>query len=104
MKQQTSMRPTTNLEVMLHITQMNPSQTNMFKEGSFHLKQTIWLHSHNNSHCPRKAAKRTPSSMDQDMTQKGVPKATLQGQQIKCHKDQPLHHPQHKLEDLHRLP
>ena len=93
-----------NLVVMLHITQMNPSQTNMSKEDSSHLKQTIWLHSHNNSHHLRKAVKRTPSSMDQDMTEKGVPKAILQGQQIICHKDQPLQHPQHKLEDHHRLP
>ena len=71
-----------NLVVMLHITQMNPSQTNMSKEDSSHLKQTTWLHSHNNSHHLRKAVKRTPSSMDQDMTEKGVPKAILQGQQI----------------------
>ena len=93
-----------NLEVTLHITQTNPSQTNMFKEDLFHPKQTIWLHSHNNSHHPRKAVKRTLSSMDQDMTEEGVPKAVLQGQQIKCHKDQPLQHPHHKLEDHHRLP
>ena len=93
-----------NLEVVLHITQMNPSQTSMSKEDSSHLKQSIWLHSHNNSHCPRKAVKRTPSSTDQDMTEKGVPKAILQGQQMKYHKDQPLQHPQHKLEDHHRLP
>ena len=38
------------------------------------------------------------------MKEKGVPRAILQGQQIKCHKDQPLQHPQHKLEDHHRLP
>ena len=36
--------------------------------------------------------------------EKGVLKAILQGQQIKCHKDQPLQHPHHKLEDYHRLP
>ena len=54
-----------NLVVTLHITRMNPSQTNMSKEDSSHLKQTIWLHSHNNSHHLRKAVKRTPSSMDQ---------------------------------------
>ena len=36
MKQQISMRLTTNLEVMLHITQTNPSQTNMFKGDSYH--------------------------------------------------------------------
>ena len=34
----------------------------------------------------------------------GVLRAILQGQQIKCHKDQPLQHPHHKLEDHHRLP
>ena len=73
------MRPTTSLEVMLHITRTNPSRTNIPKEDSFHLKQTIWLHSHNNSRHPRKAVKRTPSSTDQDMTEKGVPKAVLQG-------------------------
>ena len=34
-----------------------------------------------------------------------MPKAVLQGQQIICHKDlSPLQHPQHKLEDHHRLP
>ena len=76
----------------------------MSKEDSSHLKQTIWLHSHNNSHHPRKAVKRTPSSMDQDTTEKGVPRAILQGLQIMSHKDQPLQHPQHKLEDHHRLP
>ena len=42
--------------------------------------------------------------MDQETKEKGVLKAILQGQQIKCHKDQPLQHPQHKLEDHHRLP
>ena len=42
--------------------------------------------------------------MDQELKEKGVLKAILQGQQIKCHKDQPLQHPHHKLEDLHRLP
>ena len=93
-----------SLEVMLHITWINPSQTNMFKEDSSHPKQTIWLHSHNNSHHLRKAVKRTPSSTDQDMTEEGVPKAILQGQQMKYHKDQPLQHPHHKLEDHHRLP
>ena len=79
MKQQTSTRPTINLVEMLHTTQMNPSQTNMSKEDSSHLKQTIWLHSHNNSHHLRKAVKRTPSSTDQDMTEKGVPKAVPSG-------------------------
>ena len=104
MKQQTSMRPTMNLVVMLHTTQMNPLQTNMSKEDSSHQKQITWLHSHNNSHHLRKAAKRTPSSMDQDMTEKGVPRAILQGLQVISHKGQPLQHPQHKLEDHHRLP
>ena len=56
-----------SLVVMLHTTQMNPLQTNMSKEDLSHQKQTTWLHSHNNSHHPRKAAKKTPSSMDQDM-------------------------------------
>ena len=93
-----------NLVVTLHTTRTNPLQTNMSKEDSSHLKQTTWLHSHNNSHHPRKAAKRTPSSMDQDMTEKGVPRAVLQGQQMIGHKDQLLQHPQDKLEDHHRLP
>ena len=104
MKQQTSKRPTMNPVVMLHITRMNPSQTSRSKEDLSHLKQTTWLHSHNNKHHQRKAARRTLSSTDQDMTEKGVPKAILQSQQIICHKDQPLQHPQHKLEDHHRLP
>ena len=38
------------------------------------------------------------------MKEKGVLKAILQVQQIKCHKDQPLQHPQYELEDHHRLP
>ena len=92
-----------NLVVTLHTTQMNPLQTNMSKEVSSHQKQIMWLHSHNNSHCLRKAAKRTPSSMDQGTTEKGVPKAVLQGLQIASHKGRPLQHPQHKLEDHHRL-
>ena len=79
MKQQTSTRPTTNQMEMLHTTQMNLSQINMYKEDLSHQKQTIRLHSHNNKHHPRKAAKITPSSMDQDTTEKGVPKAILQG-------------------------
>ena len=98
------MRPTTNLVGMLHTTQMNPLQTNMSKEDSSHLKRITWLHSHNNSHCLRKAVKRTPSSMDQETTEKGVPRAVLQGLQVISHKGQPLQHPQHKLEDHHRLP
>ena len=51
-----------------------------------------------------KAARRTPSSTDQEMTEKGVPRAILQDLQVTSHKDQPLQHPQHKLEDCHRLP
>ena len=47
-----------NLVVMLHTTRTNPLQTKMSKEDSSHLKQTTWPHSHNNSHHPRKAAKR----------------------------------------------
>ena len=93
-----------SLVVMLHTTQMNPLQTNRSKEDSSHQKQTTQLHSHNNSHCPRKVAKKTPSSMDQDRTEEGVPRAILQGQQMIDHKDQPLQHPQQKLEDHHRLP
>ena len=92
-----------NLVVTLHTTQMNPLQTKTSKEDSSHLKQTTWLHSHNNSHRLRKAAKRTPSSMDQDMTEKGMPRAILQSQQMIGHKDQLPQHPQHKLEDHHRL-
>ena len=42
--------------------------------------------------------------MDQEMTEKGVPRAILQDLQVTSHKDQPLQHPQHKLEDHHRLP
>ena len=93
-----------NLVGTLHTTWMNPLQTNMSKEDSSHLKQITWLHSHNNSHHLRKAVKRTPSSMDQEMTEKGVPRAILQGLQVISHKGQPLQHPQHKLEDHHRLP
>ena len=104
MKQQTSTRPTMNLVETLHTTQMNPSQINMSKEDLSHLKQTIWLHSHINSRHLRKAVKRTPSSMDQDMTEKGVPRAILQGQQMIGHKDQLLQHPEHKLEDHHWFP
>ena len=68
-----------NLVVMLHTTRMNPLQTNMSKEDSSHRKQITWLHSHNNSHRPMKAAKRTPSSMDQGMTEKGVPRGHPSG-------------------------
>ena len=76
----------------------------MSKEDSSHLIQITWLHSHSHSHHPRKAAKRTPSSMDQDMTEKGVPRAILQSQQMIGLEDQLLQHPQHRLEDHHRLP
>ena len=92
-----------NLVVMLRITWMNPLQTKMSKEGSSHQKQVTQLHNHN-SHCSRKAARRTPSSMDQQSTEKRVPRAILQGLQVTSHKDQPLQHPQHKLEDHHGLP
>ena len=102
-KQQISMRPTMNLVVMLHITRMNPLQTKMSKEGSSHQRQITQLHNHNSHHL-RKAARRTPSSMDQQLTEKRVPRAILQGLQVTSHKDQPLQHPQHKLEDHHRLP
>ena len=93
-----------NLKGMLHIILMNQSSPKMSKEDSYHPKKTIWLHSHNNSHHLRKAAKKTPSSTDQELKEKGVLKAVLWDQQIKCHKDQPLQHPQHKLKDHHRLP
>ena len=36
--------------------------------------------------------------------ERGVPRTILQGQQMIGHKDQLLQHPQHKLEDHHRLP
>ena len=42
--------------------------------------------------------------MDQKSTEKRVPRAILQGLQVTSHKDQPLQHPLHKLEDHHRLP
>ena len=94
-----------NLVVMLHITWMNPLQTNMSKEDSSHLKQTTWLHSHNNSCHPEEGSKEnTILNGPRHMTEKGVPRAILQGLQIISHKDQPLQHPQHKLEDHHRLP
>ena len=84
MKQQTSMRLTMNLEGMLHIILMNQSPPKMSKEDSYHPKQTIWLHSHNNSHRLRKAVKKTPSSTAQESKEKGVLKAILQDQQTKC--------------------
>ena len=92
-----------NLVVMLRITQMSPLQTKMSKEGLSHQGQITKLHNHNNHH-PRKAARRTPSSTDQQSTEKIVPRANLQGLQVTSHKDQPLQHPLHKLEDHHRLP
>ena len=104
MKQQTSTRLTMSLVVMLHTTQMNPLQISRSREDSSHQKQITWLHSNNNSCRPRKAAKKTPSSMDQDRTRKGVPRAILQGQKMIDHRDQPLQHPQQRLEDHHRCP
>ena len=92
-----------NQVVMPHTIRMNPSQTKMSKEDSSHLKQITQLHNHN-SHHPRKAARRTPSSMDQQLTEKRAPRAVLQGLQVTSHKDQPLRHPQHKLEDHCGLP
>ena len=94
-----------SLEVMLHIT-WDESIMNKHVQGRFIPPKVgnMPTQQHNNSHHLRKAVKKTPSSMDQEMKEKGVPKAVLQGQQIKCHKDQPLQHPQHKLEDHHRLP
>ena len=92
-----------NLVVTLCITQTNPLQTKTSKKGSSHQRQITYLHNHN-SHCLRKAARRTPSSTDQQLTEKRVPRAILQGLQVTSYKDQPLQHPQHKLEDHHRLP
>ena len=42
--------------------------------------------------------------MDQDTKEEEVLRITLQAQQIVCHKDQPLQHLQHKLEDHCELP
>ena len=92
-----------NLVVTLHITQTNPLQTKMSKEGSSHQRQVTQLHNHSSHHL-RKAARRTPSLMDQQLTEKRVPRAILQGLQVTSQRDQPLQHPQHKLEDHHRLP
>ena len=66
MRQWISMNLTMNLEETLHTTQMNLSPTNMFKGDSYHPKQGMCLPSHNNnnSHHPRKAGKRIPSSTD----------------------------------------
>ena len=96
------MRPTTNPVVTLRIIQMNLSPTKMSKEGSSHRGQITRLH--NSSRHPRKAAKSAPSSMDQQLTKKRVPRVVLQGPQVTSHKDQPLQHLQHGLEDHHRLP
>ena len=100
------MRLTTNLEEMPHTTQMNLSPTNMFKGDSYHPKQATCLtsHSNNNGHRPRKAVKKTPSSMDQDTKEEEVLRIILQAEQTACHKDQPLQHLHHKLEDHHKLP
>ena len=76
----------------------------MSKEGSSHLIQITWLHSHSNNHRLRKAAKKTPSSMDHDLTKKRVHRAILQSQQMIGLKDKLPQHPHHKLEDHHRLP
>ena len=91
-----------NPVVTLHIIQMNPSQRKTSKEGSSHPGQITRLH--NNSHHPRKVARSALSSTDQQSTQKRVPRAILQGPQVTSHKDQPLQHLQHGLEDHHRLP
>ena len=106
MRQQISMKLTTNPEEMLHTTQMNLSPTNMFKGDSYHPKQAICLLSHNNnsSHCLRKAVKKTPSSMDQDTKEEEILRISLQAQWTACHKDQPLQYLYHKLEDHHELP
>ena len=100
------MRLTMNLEEMPHTTQTNLSPTNMFKGDSYHPRQEICLPSYNNnsSHCPRKAVKKTPSSMDQDTKEEEVLRIIFQAQWTASHKDQPLQHPHHKLEDHHRLP
>ena len=99
------MRLTTNLKEMPHTTQMNPSPTNRFKGDSYHPRQAICPPNHNNnSHHPRKAVKKTPSSMDQDTKVEEVLRTILQAQWTVSHKDQPLQHPHHKLEDHHELP
>ena len=93
-----------NQVVTLHTIRMNPSQIKMSKEGSSHLEQITWLHSHSINHCLRKAAKKTPSSTDHDTTKKRVHRTILQSQQMIGQIDQLPQHPQHKLEDHHRLP
>ena len=92
-----------NLVVTLYIIQMNPLQTKTSKEGSSHQRQITRLLNHNSCH-PRKAAKSAPSSTDQQSAEKRVPRTILQGPQVTSHKDQPLQHLQHRLEDHHRLP
>ena len=74
----------------------------MSKEGSSHPGWITRLH--NNSRHLRRAAKNAQSSMDQQSTKKRVPRAILQGPQVTSHKDQPLQHLQHGLEDHHRPP
>ena len=93
-----------NQVVTPHTIRTNPSQIKMSKEGSSHLKQITWLHSHSNNHHPRKAARKTSSSMDHNMTKKRVHRAVLQSQQMLGPEDQLPQHSQHKLEDHHRLP
>ena len=90
--------------IMPHTFQMNPSHIKMSKEGLSHLKQITWLHSHSNNHHLRKAARKTPSSMDHNMTKKRVHRAVLQSQQMLGPQDQPPQYSQHKLEDCHKLP
>ena len=100
------MRLTMNLKEMPHTTQTNLSPTNMFKGDSYHPRQAICPPSHNSnsSHCLRKAVKKTPSTTDQDTKEEEVLRTILQTQQTANHKDQPLQHPHHKLEDHHGLP
>ena len=90
---------------MLHTTWMNLSPTSRFKGDSYSPKLAICLpnDTNNNSHRPRKAVKKTPSSTDQDTTEKEVLRIILQAQQTACHKDQLLQHLHHKLEDHHGL-
>ena len=49
-------------------------------------------------------SKENPSTMDQDTQEEEVLRVTLQAQQTVSHKDQPLQHLHHKLEDHHGLP
>ena len=73
------------------------------KEDSFHINQTTWLHSHNKSHCQRKAVKKTLLSTDQD------PKGVLPGHpsgvsRQSATRTSPYSTHITKLEDHHRLP